>query len=304
MNLSKYALVALALTLAACSGNFSSGTGMPSQIPPVGASNPPPYGTNGMPENAPSELPSASPVPTYSPGTYALSEAAGGFECPSTKDGYACEIRFNIPPATPTPAAGRKGKGAAAETPSPSPSPTPTPTPTPTDTPSENPSGSPSPSASSSPSKNASPTIALKAQAMPEDAPPMYHTPPNTLDVVPLMLVRLTPNTDFALDGAAQASFTLPKEQVAQRGFAVQLFHETGTKKRTSYTPIWTFDKSSLKDDTLTFDFTPPKMTIAKSSTYVLVLYGDDKSKAGASPSPAASSSPAPSATPAASPSP
>lgn len=129
----------------------------------------------------------------------------------------------------------------------------------------------------------------------------MYHTPPNTLDVVPLLLVRITPNADFALDGPAQAAFTLPKEQVAQRGFAVQLFHQTGTKKHAGYTPIWTFDKSSLKEGTLTFDFTPPKMTIPKGSTYVLVLYGDDKSKAPAS---SASPSATPSATPAASPTP
>jgi hypothetical protein len=128
----------------------------------------------------------------------------------------------------------------------------------------------------------------------------MYHTPPNTLDVVPLMLVRITPNSDFALSGAAEATFTLPKEQLGQRGFAVQLFHQTGTKKRTGYTPIWTFDKSSLKDDTLTFAFTPPKMTIAKGTTYVLVLYGDDKSKtpASASPSPSPSASAAPVASP------
>jgi hypothetical protein len=46
-----------------------------------------------------------------------------------------------------------------------------------------------------------------------------------------------------------------------------------------------------LNDNTLTFSFEPPKMTIAKGSTYTLVLYGDDKSMVP-SPSPSASGLP------------
>lgn len=132
----------------------------------------------------------------------------------------------------------------------------------------------------------------------------MYHKPPNTLDVVPLMMVHVTPNADFALTDSVAAQFTLPKEQVAQRGFAVQLFQATtNKKKKTDYKPIWNFDKSTLKDDTLTFDFTPPKMKIPKGSTYVLVLFGDDKSKESPAPSAVPSSSANPtSATPVPSP--
>lgn len=306
------AVAIAALMLAACSGNFSSGTGMPGgAVPPVGPSNPPPYGADGVPQNAvPGQAPSASPTPTFSPGTYAMSDAASGFQCPPTTDGYGCTIRFNVPPATPTPAPARRGKNGkvqATATPSPTPAPTDTPAPSPSADPGDSatPAGSPSPSGSASPSKadtNAAPSVSLKAKALPKDAPPMYHTPPNTLDVVPLLMVHITPNADFALNGPAQAQFTLPKEQLGGRGFAVQLFKAKIAKKHTDYTPIWTFDKSNLKDNTLTFDFTPPKMTIPKGSTYVLVLYGDDKSKA--TPSPSSSASPASTASPASSASP
>jgi hypothetical protein len=138
----------------------------------------------------------------------------------------------------------------------------------------------------------------------------MVHVPDNSLDVVPLMMVTLTTNADFTLDGWVDAEFMLPKEQLTDRGFAVQLFAASTKRKHTSYTPIWTFDNSTLDGDTLTFSFKPEKkLTIAKGSTYVLVLYGDDKNKKsspspassaspGATPSAAASVSPSPSASP------
>jgi hypothetical protein len=128
----------------------------------------------------------------------------------------------------------------------------------------------------------------------------MAHTPANTLDVVPLMMVSLTTSSDFALDGDAVAQFTLPKSQMAGRGFALQLFHETTHKKRRDYKPIWTFNRSNIEKGALIFDYAPPKFTITKGITYVLVLYGDDKSNATASPSAAASVTPSvsPTATP------
>lgn len=133
----------------------------------------------------------------------------------------------------------------------------------------------------------------------------MVHVPDNSLGVVPLMMVTLSTNADFTLDGWVDADFMLPKDQLTpDRGFAVQLFSVATKKKSTSYTPIWTFDNSTLDSDTLTFSFKPEKkLTIGKGSTYVLVLYGDDKNKKG-SPSPAASMSPSPSPTPSASASP
>jgi hypothetical protein len=129
----------------------------------------------------------------------------------------------------------------------------------------------------------------------------MVHVPANSLDVVPLEAVSIaTNNGDFPLNGWVDGQFTLPKEQVTERGFALQLFQQQTKKGKTSYTPIWTFDKSTLNGSTLSFSFKPPKMTIAKGSTYLLVLYGDDKSKSPASASP----SPSPSASPGAAPSP
>lgn len=119
----------------------------------------------------------------------------------------------------------------------------------------------------------------------------MVHTPANTLDTVALMMVQLSTNADLNLEGWANAQFTLPKPQVDGRGFALQLFRVNKKKKGVEYKPIWTFDKSVLNDTTLTFSFKPPKMTIGKGSTYMLVLYGDDKSTL---PSGAPSGSPSP----------
>jgi hypothetical protein len=138
-------------------------------------------------------------------------------------------------------------------------------------------------------------SITLTAQAPPKDAPKMVHVPANTLDTVALMMVQLEPNADFDLDGWASAQFTLPKTEADGRGFALQLFQVNKKKKGVEYKPVWTFDKSVLNDSTLTFSFQPKKMTIPKGSTYLLVLYGDDKSTV---PSPTASSSGAPAPAP------
>lgn len=116
----------------------------------------------------------------------------------------------------------------------------------------------------------------------------MVHIPANSLDTVALLMVQLTPGGDLPLDGWANAQFTLPKSQVDGRGFAVQLFQENKNKSGVSYKPIWTFDKSKLNDTTLTFSFHPPKMKIAKGSTYMLVLYGDARQNASPSPTPSA----------------
>jgi hypothetical protein len=89
-------------------------------------------------------------------------------------------------------------------------------------------------------------------------------------------MVTLSTNADFPLDGWVNAAFTLPADQFTKdRGFAVQLFSKSTKKKSTNYAPVWTFDSSTVANNTLTFQFKPPKMKIAKGSTYVLVLYGD-----------------------------
>lgn len=274
------ALALAALLLSACSGNFGTGTGIPqqggNQLPPMGGNTMPQSNGNGMPQpNA-----SGSPLPSPSPETYQIADAQDGFACPPTQENYGCKLSFNLPPPTPEPSPSPKHNGKATPTPSPSPTPTPSPSP----------EGSASPTASPTPAGG---TITVKAQAQPVDAPKLVHIPPDSIVVVPLTMVTLTTNADFPLDGWVNAQFTLPKEQYAKgRGFAVQLFSQSTKKKSVNYTPIWTFDRSSLDTDTLTFSFKPPKMKIAKGSTYVLVLYGDDTSKMKASPAPGSSATP------------
>jgi hypothetical protein len=303
----KRILAAIAIVvLAACSGNFSSGTSMPQQngLPPMGNTTPMPQtDKNGLPIE--SAGPSASPETGAGNGTYPIDQAQNGFACPQMTDGYACTLSFNLPAPTPAPSpSGKSAKGKAKATATPSPTPSPTPTPVPSPSASADASASPSPSPTPA-------TVTLLAEALPKNAPKMVHTPANTLDVVPLIMVQLTTNGDFPVDGWVNAQFTLPKAQIDGRGFAVQLFQAAKHKKGVDYRPIWTFDKSVLNDTTLTFSFKSPKMTIAKGSTYTLVLYGDDKSNvrsgsASPSASPSASSSPsaAPSLTPAPSPTP
>lgn len=284
------ALLALAIALSACSG-FSTGTGMPQseQLPPVGQGTPMPQADkNGLPQ---------PPLPSGSPGaagtlSYPIADAQKGFACPPTQDGYTCTLSFNLPPPTPAPSASPKSKT--------SPSPTPSPTATPSATPSPGASGTPLASASPSPTPKAA-SITLDAQAVPKDAPKMVHQPKNALDTIALMSVKLTTSADFTLDGWARAQFTLPKTQVDGRGFALQIFQVVKPKHGApDYKPVASFNKSVLADTALTFSFKAPKMTIGKGSTYLLVLYGDDKSTASAAPSgaPSAAASTEPSEEP------
>ncbi len=125
----------------------------------------------------------------------------------------------------------------------------------------------------------------------------MVHVPKNALNVVALMMVTLTTSADFPLNGLAIAQFTVPKEQIGGRGFALQLFLQRAQGKTKSFAPVLSLDKSSLQNDTLIFGFMPPKITVSKGNTYVLVLYGTDIS-ASAAPSGSASPSPNPSSSP------
>jgi hypothetical protein len=116
----------------------------------------------------------------------------------------------------------------------------------------------------------------------------MVRVPKDVLKVNALMAVTITTSADFPLDGLAIATFNLPKEQIANRGFALQLFLQRIQGKTKVYAPVLSLDKSSLQKNTLIFGFTPPKMTVTKGNTYVLVLYGDDI--ATGSPAPATAS--------------
>jgi len=285
------------LALTACQGGFG-GTSSPGVNPPV---NPPPAGALGPATVAPLPSPSGSPgIPPGSTASYAFTSAAQGFQCPQV-DGFTCFIRLNMPQPSPSPS---PSSGASAARSSATPSPTPSPTPTPTPSPSPAPSGSGLPSAVPSAVPTAAgPQITLALEALPKNAPAMVNPDPKAVATDALLAVRLHANADVALHGRASADFTLPKEQIGGRGFAIQLFHEsTNRHKKVTETYLGSYAKSTLKGTTLHFDLALPQITVKKDEVWLFVLYGDERPSAttAASPSPGASSgaSPAPSGSP------
>ncbi|MDP9025053.1 MAG: hypothetical protein M3N13_06760, partial [Candidatus Eremiobacteraeota bacterium] len=126
---------------------------------------------------------------------------------------------------------------------------------------------------------------------------------PKALATVSLVTLRLTTSSDVTLSGHASVQFTLPKEQIGGRGFAIQLFHETmGKKNKRSDQFIGTYSQSNLKENMLVFSFNAPKIAVKKGETWLIALYGDEL-PAAASPSPGSSESPGASASPSKSPS-
>ena len=111
----------------------------------------------------------------------------------------------------------------------------------------------------------------------------------------PLFTVRLHTDTDAILQGHAFADFTLPKEQMQNRMFAVQLYHEQTVKKKTIDNYIGSYIESKVDGETVSFGLDVPKFQIKKDEVWLIVLYGEDK--------PASSSSPGASASPSAAPS-
>lgn len=116
-----------------------------------------------------------------------------------------------------------------------------------------------------------------------------------------LIALRVKTDEDAIVEGNARAEFTLPKEEIENRGFAVQLYRETKTKHRHMFSFVGSYDKSKVDGQTLRFEFVVPKVQIKKGETWVFVLYGDDRT---ASPAPSPSASASASDVPAASPSP
>ena len=111
---------------------------------------------------------------------------------------------------------------------------------------------------------------------------------------VALAAVRMSVSADEIISGAGEANFTLPSDQlVKDRGFAIQLFHET-TGKHNKHTDTFmgsysTFDVDA-KTSTLHFAFDVPPLQVKKGETWLFVLYGD--ALASPSPSPSPTSSP------------
>jgi len=123
---------------------------------------------------------------------------------------------------------------------------------------------------------------------------------PKAVATVALVAVRLHTDADVTLKGRAIAEFTLPKEQIGGRGFAVQLYHEQENKHKRTDTFFGSYGKSSLNGNTLRFELDVPELPVKKGEIWMLVLYGDElpqaspSSSAAASPSTSAAASPSP----------
>ena len=291
-----FAAAALSLALGACQGSFgnSGETGVPGGMnPPV--NGPAPGQMNPSPAAMMTAGIGGSPLPSGAPAqnvSYPFSDAPNGLQCPE-QDGYTCKLYFNMSDeqlaaleATPSP----KSKNRKA-TATPSPTPTPSPDPSPTASSSGSPSPSPTPGETQ---------MAISLSATPHDAPAMANPNPKAVATVPLVALRLNTTGDVLIDGNASARFTLPKEQIGGRGFAIQLFHETVKKKTKHDDFIGSYKQSHLSGNELIFTFKAPKLQVNKGDTWLVVLYGDELPAASGSPS--ASASPGSSASPLASP--
>ncbi len=118
------------------------------------------------------------------------------------------------------------------------------------------------------------------------------------------MRIMLVASADFTLDGRVLAQFVLPKDQLADRGFAVQIFEEVVRRKHRELRALFTLAKSTLDKQTLTFSLTPPKLTLPKDHHFFIILYGDARATPSPNPSPTGAFSAMPAPSPSASSSP
>ncbi len=297
----RFLFAAGVLAIAACSGNFGTGgTSLPGGVnPPLDANTIPAPFASGSPGAQPTALPKGGSI-KGNVGTFSLSDASSGFQCP-TVNGYSCVLSFNLP--TPAPTTNPKSKHSKSKaTPAPTPTPTPTPSPTPSPTPAQTPlnaqSGgsfiSPQPAAATAVPAPIGDIITLTLEPQPKGAPKMTDPDPTALATTALVEVHLLPSANFVLNGDASIQFSLPAEQIPGRGFAIQIFSDTeGKHHKHTFAPLFATSKSQLDKQTLSFNFTPPSTTLPKGKAYLIVLYGDEKPSATTNPSPAPSSSPA-----------
>lgn len=135
----------------------------------------------------------------------------------------------------------------------------------------------------------------------------MVNPDPKAVATVALVTLRLHTDTDVTLAGKMTVDYTLPKEQLGGRGFAVQLYHEGVKKKKVTQTFFGSYSESKLTGTTLHFEINAPALAVKKDEVWLLVLYGDELPSASASPAPSssagASASPNASGSPSAAPS-
>jgi hypothetical protein len=296
---------ALALALVSCQGGLgdSGGMGMPGggMGPPM--QQPGPMGSGAMGPggpNAPGEMAGptigpngqpelAAPGATLAPNEaqYPVADGASGMRCPQFQvmgQLYSCSLSFNLPPPSPSPSPNASG--------SPKPTPTPSPTPTPKPTSSADDASDDTPTPSPTPPG----TITLQMEPLPKDLPPMTNPDPRLLRITPLMAIRLQSDTDFALNGYASASFTLPQSQFSGRSFSIQLYNEVIIRGKRTDQFLGTYSLAMLQGTTVQFSFPTPKVTVKRGQIWLLALYGyqyPPGTTPTPSPSPSTSTSPA-----------
>ena len=294
----RIAFAAIALGLAACQGLDSGGMGGMGgggmMGPPV--SQPGPMGTGGDMEgptvgaNGQAEL--TAPGATLAPNQtqFAVGDGPNGVKCPVVTL-FSCVVSFNMPPPTPPPSPGAKA------TAKPTPSPTPTTSPTPSAGASDDSDDSSDGDTTASPTPPG--TIVLQMEPLPKSLPAMTNPDPRALHVTPLVAIRLQSDTDFALNGNAAVTYTLPRQQIAGRSFAIQLYSEAAIHGKRTDQILGTYTKSTVGDTTVQFAFTTPKVTVKRGQIWLLALYGmqfPPGTTPTPSPNPSASASAAPSA--------
>ncbi|MEO6836656.1 MAG: hypothetical protein ABI231_12235 [Candidatus Tumulicola sp.] len=296
----RIAFAALALALAACQGMDSGGMGG-MMGPPV--SQPGPMGSGGelqgptIGANGQAELtvPGATLAPNQS--QFAVGDGPNGVKCPVVTQ-FTCTVSFNMPPPTPAPSPGAKATS----------KPKPTPTPTPSPTPSASASSSDdSDSGDANPSPTPPGTIVLQMEPLPKDVPVMTNPDPRALRLTPLVAIRLQSDADFALNGNAAVAYTMPRQQVTGRSFAIQLYNEVAVRGKRTDQFLATYTKSAVGDTSVQFVFTTPKVTVKRGQIWLLALYGmqfPPGTTPTPSPNPSASASAAPSSNPSPTPSP
>lgn len=291
----RIAFAALALALGSCQGGLDSGgmggmMGPPVQQPgPMGSGGEmqgSQIGANGEPELT---RPGATLAPNQT--QFPVGQGPSGVKCPVVMQQYTCNLSFNIPTPSPQPS------GAT-----PTPKPTPSPTPTATASGDESDNGDTS---DNSDTTDATPTpfgtITLQMEQLPTDVPNMTNPDPRLLRITPLMAIRLQSDTDFALNGTAQVSFTMPRQQVFGRSFSMQLYNETAVRGKRTDQFLANYTKNTVGDTSVQFDFTTPRVTVKRGQIWLLALYGyqyPPGTTPTPSPSPNVSNSPSPSPSP------
>jgi hypothetical protein len=300
LRVAPFVFAGIALALAACQGGFDSGTGgMPGEAggvgPPVGNPGPigaspgdmqgPEIGPNGQPELT---MPGATLAPNEA--QYPVGQGPSGMKCPEVSvqmQQFNCILSFNLPPPSPAPS----GKPSSA---SPSPSPTPTPSPSPSPTSSsddEDDSGA-------SPSPTPPGTITLQVEAMPKDVPPMANPDMRALHVNPLVAIRLQSDSNFSLSGYGSVQYVLPRAQIPNRGFAIQLYSEGVLRGKRTDVILANYNKYTQNDQIVVFNFPTPKITVKRGQIWLLAMYGltyPPNATPTPSPAPATSASASPS---------